>query len=206
MGVIKMASGHHLVGMSDEHQLVAAAMAGDSEAWERLAVAWLPTVHSWCVRLGGPRLDAQDLCQEVFVIAFTRLHTLRDPQAFPAWIFGITRREILRHGRRAWLRRWVPGVEPRERSAPGGPEQDAERAQLVAEVQAVLARLPIAQREVLVLCDVEERTSAEVAGLLAIPHGTVRSRLRLARARFRREASGRLPSAGPGSFAAGSAP
>lgn len=204
--MINQGSGHHLEGMNEEHERVVAAMAGDSEAWDRLAVAWLPTVHSWCQRLGGPRLDAQDLCQEVFVLAFTRLHSLRDPQAFPAWIFGITRREILRQGRRAWLRRWVPGVEPRERSALGGPEQDAERAQLVAEVQTVLARLPIAQREVLVLCDVEERTSAEVAGLLAIPHGTVRSRLRLARARFRREASGRLPSAAPAEITAGSAP
>ncbi len=191
--------------MNDKDQLVTAAMAGDSAAWDRLAVAWLPTVHSWCLRLGGPRLDAQDCCQEVFVLAFTRLPSLRDPQAFPAWIYGITRREILRQGRKAWLRRWVPGLDPQERAAVGGPHQDAERAELVRAVHEVLQRLPMPQREVLVLCDVEERTSAEVATMLGLPHGTVRSRLRLARARFGREARGRLPREGSGALAPGSA-
>jgi len=206
--VIKLGGWHHLESMKQgisPAQRVRLAMDGDVQAWEQLAVTWLPTVHSWCLRLGGPRLDAGDLTQEVFIIAFTRLHALRDPQAFPAWIFGITRREVLRQGRRAWLRRWVPGLEPEEPVSTVGPDADAERTQLVREVQAVLQRLPLAQREVLVLCDVDERTSAEVATMLGVPHGTVRSRLRLARARFRKEAAGRLPSAPPSDWVNGEA-
>ncbi len=186
---------------NDTTRLVSAAIAGEARAWERLAQTWLPVVHSWCLRLGGPRLDPGDLTQEIFVIAFTRLHRLRDPQAFAGWILGITRREILRQGRRAWLRRWLPGFAVEERAAPGGPQQDSEQAQLIREVQRVLQRLPQPQREVLVLCDVEERTTREVSELLGIPHGTVRSRLRLARARFRKEAQGRLPSALPADLA-----
>ncbi len=60
-----------------------------------------------------------------------------------------------------------------------------ELGETARRVESVLAELPTAQREVLVLCDLEERSSSEVANLLGIAQGTVKSRLRLARRRFR---------------------
>jgi RNA polymerase sigma-70 factor (ECF subfamily) len=163
-----------------------AALSGDREAWEALVSGMLPAVLQWGRRLGGPGVDPCDVAQDVFVVAFTRLDRVADPRAFPAWLYGITRRVLAGHRRRAWLRRWVPGLDPADCAPTDGPAD--ERGELARQVLAALERLPAAQREVLVLCDMEERTSAEVAALIGVPHGTVRSRLRLARARFQREA------------------
>ncbi len=177
--------------MLEDRALVLAAQEGDERAWRQLVERWLPTVHGWCSRLGGPRVEPSDAVQDVFELVWTRLHTLEDPQSFPKWICTITRRVLDRHRRRAWLRFWLPGPLP-SRSHPGeAPDLRVARSEVAQRVQALLDRLPPTQREVLVLCDVEGRSSREVANLLGIPEGTVRSRLRLGRVRFRTEAGGR---------------
>ncbi len=169
-------------------RLINALRSGDLRAREALLEAWGPQVLCWCRRLGGPGIDHEDAAHDVFLQVLSNLGGLRDPQSFPAWIFVITRREIQRHRRRAWFRLRVPWAPP-ESPDPGlGPEGSLERSRLAQQVQLALEALPPAQREVLVLCDLEERTDEEVAGLLGIPLGTVKSRLRRGRRRFEREA------------------
>lgn len=152
---------------------IQAALEGDLRAWESVVQEWIPAVVQWARRLGGPSIDPHDVAQEVFETLWRRLDT---------------RRVVAGHRRRAWLRRWVPGLDPADVPGHRVAPPDAERGELARRVWQVLDRLPPPQREVLVLCDMEERTSAEVATLLDIPHPTVRSRLRLARERFRQEA------------------
>lgn len=146
----------------------------------------VPDVLAWCRRLGGPKVDAEDAAQDVLLTAFTRLDSLRDPAAFHAWLYGITRRVLAAHRRRAWVRRWVPGLPIEAVDRGPDPCASAELSELSCEVQTLLERLPAAQREVLVLRDVEGRSDSEVAELLGVPIGTVKSRSRLARQRFRR--------------------
>jgi RNA polymerase sigma-70 factor (ECF subfamily) len=88
------------------------------------------------------------------------------------------------------LRRWIPGAVI-ERASPSDPHREYAQAERARLVHDVLGALTVTQREVIVLCDVEERSRAEVAQLLAIPEGTVKSRLRLAREAFRAEAQRR---------------
>lgn len=140
---------------------------------------WTVPVLRWCARLGGPRIDPEDAAQDVFERVLLRLHALRDPATLPAWLYAITRRVVTDHRRRAWLRRWLPGAVPELTDPRSTDEGDTARV-----VHAVLDGLPRDLREVLVLCDLEEQTAEEVGGLLALPVGTVRSRLRRARERF----------------------
>lgn len=165
--------------------LPAAVLRGEPGARDALLGAWLPVVLQWAARLGGPRTDAEDVAQDVFLVVLRKLPQVRDLDGFPAWLYGITRKTVAAHRRRAWFRRWVPGVEPEGISSAPGPEQDALAARRARQVQALLEQLPTAQREVLVLCDLEERTAVEAAELIGVPVGTVRSRLRLGRERFR---------------------
>src|SRR6185503_16699218 len=102
-----------------------------------------------------------------------------------AWAFGITRGVLRNHRRRAWLRRCVHGLVGGLVDPGPDPARLVEMGERARLVEAVLAALTPAHREVLVLCDLEERGRSEVAGLLGVPEGTVKSRLRLARARFR---------------------
>lgn len=154
---------------------------GHGSSQDALFEAWLPVVLRWCARLGGPKVDAEDAAHDVLVTALTRLHTLRNPDDFPAWLFGITRRTLAWHRRRAWVKRWVPGFVPEVVESRPSPERAAESQELGVRVQEVLSGLPIELREVLILCDLEERPDEAVAAMLNIPVGTVKSRLRRAR-------------------------
>lgn len=169
----------------NDHDLMTAFVEGRPGARDALVDRWLPEVLQWCARLGGPRVDPEDAAQDVVVIVITRAESLDDPTRFRAWLFGITRRVLAAHRRRAWFRRWVPGASTAHAHGADDPHADAEADQTGRRVQALLERLPAAQREVLVLCDLEERSAIEAAELLDVPVGTVKSRLRLGRERFR---------------------
>lgn len=137
----------------------------------------VPVVTRWCTRLGAGRIDAEAAAGDVLEIILRRWDTFDPSRPAEAWAWGITVRVVQRHRRLAWWRRWVPGEVERVSRGPGG------------TVLAVLDRLDDETRAVLVLMDLEERTGPEVAALLGIPEGTVRSRLRSARAAFRDEAA-----------------
>ena len=145
----------------------------------------LRQVGAWCVRLGGRGVDPEEATHEVLLILLRRRHDLRPGAPIEAWAYGVTRGVLRNHRRRAWLRRWVPGFVPDVADTRPDALLELEVSERAGHVRAILAEMTEAHREVLVLCDVEERSRAEVAELLDVPEGTVKSRLRLARARFR---------------------
>lgn len=153
-----------------------------------LVERWLPQVLRWCARLAPPGVDPEDAAHDVMIILLRKVDTVDDPEDLGGWVFGVTRNVLRNARRKAWLRKWVPGLEidPSDPSPTALARVAADRrARAVADV---LGRLPEPQREVLVLCDLEERSSSEASELLGIAQGTVKSRLRLARQRFVREA------------------
>lgn len=153
----------------------------------------VPTVLRWCARLGGPHVDAEDAAQDVLELAVRKLPGLRDEQALEAWLFGITRRVLAAHRRRVWWKRWTGAVSPQRADEGPDPEHLTARRRRAAQLRHWLERLPPAQREVVVLCGLEERSRAEVALLIGIPEGTVKSRYRLGMARLRQLAHRDLP-------------
>lgn len=168
--------------------LLRAAQAGDPEAAAALASALVPKVLSWCQRLSGPGIDAEDAAHDVLVTLLDNLDQIRRAERLESWLFTVTRRTLARRGRsrRLWVLLGALGVEPAYRGP--SPEERSDQDQTSQRVRAVLAILPAPQREVLVLCDMEDRSAAEAAQLLGVSEGTVRSRLRLGRARFARVA------------------
>jgi len=142
-----------------------------------------PAVLRWCKRLGGPRVDAEDAAQDVLVVVFRNIGRVEGPGALGPWMFAVTRRVLADHRRRAWVARWLPGVV-RERVDPVTPHHHAALGEAAAAVQLALEAMPAPQREAFVLCVVDEHTDDEAAALLGVPVGTLKSRLRLARARM----------------------
>lgn len=98
----------------------------------------------------------------------------------------MTRNVIRSHRRRGWVKRWMPGPMPDVADQGPGTRRRAEMSETCRQIDDVIRRVPQRQREVLVLCDLEERTAKDVATLLGVPVGTIKSRLRLARASFLR--------------------
>jgi RNA polymerase sigma-70 factor (ECF subfamily) len=176
------------VAAGEESALLTRAIEGDVRAKNQLFDRWLPVVLAWVKAIGGPRIDPEDVTHEVFIVVLTRLETLRSHEAFQAWLYGITRRIIAKHRRRAWIQRWVGAPDDQLPDQGDDPHQRYQQSEVSRRVQEILELLPAKQREVLVLCDFEERSNPEVAELLGVPLGTIASRLRLARARFQKEA------------------
>lgn len=172
----------------DQLAATEAALRGDPGARDRVVEVWLPVVVAWCARLGGPRVDAEDAAHDVFLVALPRLDRVYDAKRFPAWLFGVTRRVLARHRRRAFVRRWIPGLTVDAPDPRDGPARLFAVSETGRRVQALLEEMSDVDREVLVLAILEDRPDAEVASLLDIPLGTVKGRLHRARERFLKKA------------------
>jgi RNA polymerase sigma-70 factor (ECF subfamily) len=146
----------------------------------------------WCSlrRLGVRDADVMDLTQKVFLTAYFRLPAFEGRSLLTTWLFGTCQRVASDYRRSASVRREV-STDTADLDLFSGSRQDAlagsESRQRAALAEAILNKLPEAQRLVFVLFELEEMSGQEIAELLEIPVGTVRSRLRLAREAFSRE-------------------
>lgn len=144
-----------------------------------------PRLHrlafSWC----HDDALADDLAQEALVKALARVEQLRDEQALESWLFSILNNAWRDHLRAR--REFVDLATLDELVLPDeeGPEQRFASRQAVHRVRRAIAALPLGQRQVVTLVDIEECSYAEVARALEVPVGTVMSRLSRARQALR---------------------
>ncbi len=140
-------------------------------------------------RFGVPEKDALDAVQEVFVAAYRRWPEFEARGQVKSWLWGIAYRVAADRRRSATARREVFREEANACSKPVSDLQaELEQRDLMRLLEAVLDTLPLEQRAVFTMFEMEGLTGAEIAEALAIPAGTVRSRLRLAREAFCRGA------------------
>jgi RNA polymerase sigma-70 factor (ECF subfamily) len=149
-------------------ELVRAAQAGDSSSFEMLYRKYAPVVHS--ILLGRlPAADADDVTQNVFITAWKRLDSLRDPAAFAGWIARVARNAAEDHRRRG---RESIALD----TSYAARERQADAAEAAQALEAI-RRLPEAYRETLVLRLVEGMTGAEIAERTGLTEGSVRVNL-----------------------------
>ncbi|MBL8922269.1 MAG: sigma-70 family RNA polymerase sigma factor [Myxococcaceae bacterium] len=141
-------------------------------------------VWRMAVRLGVAPANVEDAVQEVFLIAHRQTRAFAGRSSASTWLIGIAVKVAATY-RRKQSRGTVPLVEAL--AAPGrGPDEELEQRQRLYELEDVLRRLPPEQREIVVLCDLEQLTAPEVAEVLEVNVNTVYSRLRLGRAALTR--------------------
>jgi RNA polymerase sigma-70 factor (ECF subfamily) len=166
-------------------ELVARCRSGDREAWEVVVRHRHAKVYNLAYRFTGRADEAEDLTQEVFLKIYRTLHLYRpETGALETWIVRVARNHFIDHYRKY--------KTERQRTAPLEEHHDAiarptQRVQTPAEmldrkeaaerVHALLDRLPQDQREAVILRDIEELTYEEIAELLKVPIGTVKSRI-----------------------------
>lgn len=170
-----------LVHASDA-DLVTAALAGDHEAFSALVRTHQGVAFRVAWSVVGSRSDAEDVVQDAFVKAWTRLRSFRADAPFRPWILQIVaneaRNRLRSHSRRR--RRETDVAVPD--LAPDDPAADAVAADRRRRLHAAVARLEPRDRAVVVCRYLLELTEAETAAVLEIPIGTVKSRLNRARA------------------------
>ncbi|MDC0717854.1 RNA polymerase sigma factor [Nannocystis bainbridge] len=136
--------------------------------------------------LGIPADAAEDVTQEVFLCVHHRLATFRPGSSVRAWLFGITRNLVL-HDKRSYARRERRlAALPEPQATPREPDATVRVHQAAELMQAFLDELDLEKRLVFQMTEIEEMTAEEIAEALAVPLGTVYSRLRAARAKLER--------------------
>jgi RNA polymerase sigma-70 factor (ECF subfamily) len=133
--------------------------------------------YSWCHN----RSLSEDLVQETLSKALRNSAQLRDPGTLNSWLFSILTNCWRDHFRQHKDIDDIDEVHESLLANERTPEDECAQAQIVLRVRTAIASLPLAQRQVVTLVDLEEFSYAEVAGILAVPVGTVMSRLSRAR-------------------------
>jgi RNA polymerase sigma-70 factor (ECF subfamily) len=166
-----------------ESGLVAAAVGGDSRAFEQLYRANVGRVYGLCVRLvSGDRVKAEQYTQDAFVRAWESLGSFRGGSRFSTWMHRLTVNVVL--GDYRLLKRWVSFDDVAdEGELPAEPpsEHPQQRLGQRMDLDKALARLPKGARAVLILHDVEGYQHNEIAQLTGIAVGTSKAQLHRAR-------------------------
>ena len=168
--------------IAEPPDLVARTREGDERAFATLVERYRPIVFRWAIALSGDADDADDIAQEVFVRVYRKLGSFRGDGPFDAWLYRITRRVVFRTRRSGAGRVQSASSDPYV-TDPGG-RVDRERA--VELIRTIAATLPMRQREVFILCDLEGRTPTEVSRMLHMKDVSVRASLFKARTSIRR--------------------
>lgn len=164
-----------------------------SSRFEQLALPLLDSAYNFAYWLAQNRENAEDLVQETYLKAFRGFASFQPGSNFRAWLFQILKNTFLNSCSEARRRATVP-LESEEALPALAVNSDSAESRLVDRsrsdtIRGAIEQLPIAFREVILLCDVEDASYREIAEILSIPIGTVMSRLARARKAVRESLS-----------------
>jgi RNA polymerase sigma-70 factor (ECF subfamily) len=180
--------------LDPDYSLISRCLSGDETAWEELVRLHSRQVYGLCFRFTGSGPEAQDLTQEVYLRVFRTLRTFRAAEgSFGTWLTRVTRNLLIDHYRRTRQERATDSIEDQlpmmEESGPTAsmrPDRMVAGREASEILQAALQRLSPDLREAVILRDLQEMEYREIAQALAIPEGTVKSRINRGRVELAR--------------------
>lgn len=180
----------------EEDKIIKKAVDGSAEAFEQLVVKYQTPIYRLCLRMTGNPEDAADLTQESFLKAWRALDTFRFGSGFSTWLFRLASNTCLDHLRAQKRRPVLPltledndgeemTLDPPD-SAPT-PEEALLASEEQERLNKALAQLDPQQRHILTLRVVNDLSYTEIAEILEIKEGTVKSRIARARDALRKK-------------------
>jgi RNA polymerase sigma-70 factor (ECF subfamily) len=189
-----------LAEQRDMADLAARCLAGDAAAWEKLARTQHRRIYGICYRFTGSQSDAEDLTQEAFLKMYRNLASF-DPAkgGFTTWLTTLTRNLLVDNYRRSRMERASDsldetydgeedGMTRGDRLADTGKSQEQVVAgmELRMQIQEALKQVSPELREAVILRDLEDMDYKDIAEVLGVPQGTVKSRISRGRAELAR--------------------
>jgi RNA polymerase sigma-70 factor (ECF subfamily) len=179
--------------LDQDLQLIERCLSGEEAAWEDLVKVHTRRVYAICYRFTGSDHQAQDLTQDVFLRIFRSLKSFRAGEgSFAVWLTRLTRNLLIDNYRRTKLDRATDSIETQlpmleETQAMSGRADGLLAGREASEaLQGALQKLSPELRETVILRDLEELEYREIAQVLHVPEGTVKSRLNRGRAELAR--------------------
>lgn len=170
--------------MDGDLELIERCLAGDDSAWAALLQGHMRKIYNLCYRFTGRPSESEDLTQEVFVKIFQTLKTFDAAQgSFPTWLNRVARNHLVDHYRRTKKDRMTSSIEDavggfEDKPSPtAGAVEHVEARERKELLQLGLEKLSPDLREAVVLRDLQDLDYAEVAQVLGVPVGTVKSRI-----------------------------
>jgi RNA polymerase sigma-70 factor (ECF subfamily) len=172
--------------LDDERRLVEDILAGDRGAFERLVNRYRALVVHVVYRMVLNFEDRQDICQEVFMKVYRNLAGFRFESRLSTWIARVAYNTCLNHlekKRDILADECLPGIESLDElaSAARGPDTLTEHEDISKRLEMEIESLPVTYRTILTLFHIDEMTYDEIAGIMDLPEGTVKSQLFRAR-------------------------
>lgn len=176
-----------------ELELVERCLSGEQGAWEDMVRLYTKRVYAICYRFTGRDNEAQDLTQDVFLRVFKTLGSFRAGEgSFVVWLTRLTRNLLVDHYRRTKRDRATDALEDKLAVLEEKTAQSARADGMLAGreagelIQGALQKLSPELREAVILRDLQEMEYREIANVLNVPEGTVKSRLNRGRAELAR--------------------
>jgi len=174
--------------------LVRRCVSGDAAAWEEIVQRYHRRIYNICYRFAGSPDDAQDLTQEVFIKMYRTLSSYDlDRGAFMTWVTTMTRNLLVDHFRKTKQERLTDSLDTtssdHEDAMPLGeqiPDKGPAPDSTGEVVQEALQKLSPELREAVILRDLQDMDYKEIATVLKVPEGTVKSRINRGRAELAR--------------------
>jgi RNA polymerase sigma-70 factor, ECF subfamily len=183
---------------ADETELLKQVRRGDPAAMEALLSRYEKDVYRFGLRMCGSEEAAREVLQQTLLAAFQNLKRFRGDAKISTWLYQIAR-SFCTKSHRPGSEATVPLESPEAMSVPAGeatPEEGARARELGLALSAAIQALPISQREVLILRDVEGLSAEEAAAVLGIQVANLKTRLHRARAELRKHLADLLEPAG----------
>jgi RNA polymerase sigma-70 factor (ECF subfamily) len=170
--------------LNPDQSIVSRCLSGDEAAWEELVRQHTRHVYALCYRFTGGAAEAQDLTQEVFLRVFRTLKSFRSAEgSFGTWLARVTRNLLIDHYRRTRQERITDPIEEQlptldlKGTVADQPDQALAGREASEVLQSALQKLSPELREAVILRDLQEMEYREIAQVLDIPEGTVKSRI-----------------------------
>ena len=186
-------NGRRMVSLDPDASLVERCLSGDDAAWEEMVRTHTRRVYAICYRFTGKDSEAQDLSQEVFLRVFRNLKSFRSGEgSLVVWLTRLTRNLLIDHYRRTRQDRATDSIEDQlpvleERTAVASRTDGLLAGREASELlQGALAKLSPELRETVILRDLQQLEYREIAQVLKVPEGTVKSRLNRGRTELAR--------------------
>ncbi len=167
--------------------LILRAQSGDRSAFDELLRSIQNRLFRYIFRLVGEHGLAEDVTQEVFLIIYRKLRWLENPQLFRAWAYRIASREAFRRLKKE--RRWAEQIRDEEvlEQISAAEMTEIYEPELIEKIPTLLREISPASRAVLILHYLDELPLSQIADILDISIGTVKSRLAYGLASLRKE-------------------
>jgi RNA polymerase sigma-70 factor (ECF subfamily) len=180
--------------------LVRRCVAGDAAAWEEIVRRYHRRIYNICYRFAGSADDAQDLTQDVFIKMYRTLNSYEvDRGAFMTWVTTITRNLLVDHFRKTKADRLTDSLDTAPSEHEGAmplsdqiadkglpPDARVQTREAAEAVHEALQKLSPELREAVILRDLQDMDYREIATVLKVPEGTVKSRINRGRAELAR--------------------